>query len=55
MAVAEDDDTVVTNVGTAESVRTAAVPGRSVGKLLVVERERPGRISVVFVDESLGF
>jgi DNA-binding response OmpR family regulator len=37
VAVAEDDDTVVTNVGTAESVRTAAVPSRSVGKLLVVD------------------
>jgi two-component system, OmpR family, phosphate regulon response regulator PhoB len=35
--VAEDDETVVTKVGTAESVRTAAVPGRSVGKLLVVD------------------
>ncbi len=35
--MAEDDETVVAKVGTAESVRTAAVPGRSVGKLLVVD------------------
>jgi len=37
VAVADDDQKVVTNVGMAESVRTAAVPGRSVGKLLVVD------------------
>jgi DNA-binding response OmpR family regulator len=35
--VAEDDERAVMNVGTAESVRTATVPGRSVGKLLVVD------------------
>jgi hypothetical protein len=29
--------------------------GSSIGKLLIVERERPGRIHLVFVNESLGF
>ena len=35
--MAEDDETVVTRMGTAESVRTATVPSRSCGKLLVVD------------------
>jgi len=30
--------------------------GSSIGKLLIVEKEaRPGRISIIFVKESLGF
>ena len=29
--------------------------GRIVTKILVVERERPGRISVLLVKEALGF
>ncbi len=35
--MAEEGEKVVTKMGTAESVRTAAVPARSVGKLLVVD------------------
>jgi len=36
-------------------IKSEGFPGSYLGKLLVVERERPGRISVVFVNESLGF
>jgi DNA-binding response OmpR family regulator len=37
VAVAGDEKTVVTKMGTAESVRTTTVPSRSCGKLLVVD------------------
>jgi hypothetical protein len=30
-------------------------PGSAIGKMLIVERERPGRIHLVFIDESIGF
>ncbi len=30
-------------------------PGSSIGKLMIFERERPGRITLVLVGESLGF
>ena len=30
-------------------------PGSSIGKILVVEKERPGRIHMVFVGENIGF
>jgi L-lactate utilization protein LutC len=30
-------------------------PGSAVGKILVVEKERPGRIHLIFVDKNIGF
>jgi len=36
-------------------MKSLGYPGSAIGKLLVVERERPGRIHLVFVNESIGF
>lgn len=30
-------------------------PGSAIGKMLIVERERPGRIHLIFVNENIGF
>jgi L-lactate utilization protein LutC len=30
-------------------------PGSAIGKILIVERERPGRIHLIFVSENIGF
>lgn len=30
-------------------------PGSAIGKMLIVERERPGRIHLIFIDENIGF
>ena len=38
-----------------ERIQALGMPGSFVAKLLVVERERPGRISVILVKEALGF
>jgi len=36
-------------------MKKAGAPGSYVGKLVIYERERPGRISLVLVGETLGF
>jgi len=36
-------------------MKAAGAPGSSIGKLVVYEREQPGRITLVLVGESLGF
>lgn len=36
-------------------MKSLGYPGSAVGKILIVERERPDRIHLVFVDESIGF
>ena len=38
-----------------ERIRALGMPGSFVAKILLVERERPGRISVLLVKEALGF
>jgi len=38
-----------------ERIQALGMPGSSVSKILIVERERPGRISVILVKEVLGF
>ena len=38
-----------------ERIQALGMPGSFVAKLLLVERERPGRISVILVKEALGF
>jgi len=38
-----------------ERIQALGMPGSFVAKNLVVERERPGRISVILVKEVLGF
>jgi hypothetical protein len=38
-----------------ERIQALGMPGSSVSKILMVERERPGRISVILVKEALGF
>ena len=36
-------------------MKATGAPGSSVGKLVIYERERPGRITLILVGESLGF
>ncbi len=36
-------------------MKAAGAPGSSIGKLVVYEKERPGRITLILVGESLGF
>jgi len=36
-------------------MKSLGYPGSIIGKLLIVERERPGRIHLIFVNESIGF
>ena len=38
-----------------ERIQALGMPGSFVAKILLVERERPGRISVLLVKEALGF
>ena len=38
-----------------QRIQALGMPGSFVAKLLVVERERPGRISLILVKEALGF
>ena len=38
-----------------ERIQALGMPGSFVAKILIVERERPGRISVILVKEVLGF
>jgi len=38
-----------------ERIRALGMPGSFVAKILLVEGERPGRISVILVKEVLGF
>ena len=38
-----------------QRMKKLGFPGSSIGKLVVYERERPGRIDLVLVGESLGF
>ena len=38
-----------------ERIQALGMPGSFVAKILLVERERPGRISVILVKEALGF
>lgn len=38
-----------------ERMKALGAPGSSIGKLVVYERERPGRITLILVGESLGF
>ena len=38
-----------------QRIQALGMPGSFVAKLLLVERERPGRISVILVKEALGF
>jgi hypothetical protein len=38
-----------------ERIQALGLPGSFVSKLLLVEHERPGRISVILVKEALGF
>jgi hypothetical protein len=36
-------------------MKSLGAPGSSIGKLVVYEREQPGRITLILVGESLGF
>jgi L-lactate utilization protein LutC len=36
-------------------MKALGYPGSAIGKILIVERERPGRIHTVFVSEAIGF
>jgi hypothetical protein len=38
-----------------ERIQALGMPGSFIAKILLVERERPGRISVILVKEALGF
>lgn len=38
-----------------ERMKKAGAPGSTIGKLVIYERERPGRITIVVVGEKLGF
>jgi hypothetical protein len=38
-----------------ERMKNVGAPGSSIGKIVLYERERPGRITLILVGENLGF